>query len=96
MLRFSDLFEVENACKEDDSQRAERVIDWISARVNKRATKWVEYIEKIGEDNLKDVRTPWWDELRRCAEGNVIPSRTESWNHPVAGMIEFPFIMPYE
>jgi hypothetical protein len=30
--------------------------------------------------------TPWWDELKRCAEGDRVPSRTEGWNHPAAGM----------
>ena len=88
MLRLSDLQDIENACKEDDSQRAERTIDWISARVARRAAKWIDYIEKVGEDSLPDSRTPWWDEIRRCAEGNVVPSRTEGWNHPVAGMTE--------
>lgn len=87
MLRFSDLIEIETASKEDDGQRAERAIDWISARVARRAAKWVEYIEKVGEDNLPDTRTPWWDEIRRCAEGDVVPSRAEGWNHPVAGMV---------
>ncbi|KAG6878643.1 hypothetical protein C0993_001166 [Termitomyces sp. T159_Od127] len=28
--------------------------------------------------------TPWWDELRRCVEGDHVPSKTEGWNHPVA------------
>ncbi|KAF5384925.1 hypothetical protein D9615_001402 [Tricholomella constricta] len=81
-LRFSDLVEVETACREDEEQRAVRTIDWIGARINKRCAKWTEDLEKLSDkDNL---RTPWWDELRRCAEGDHVPSKTEGWNHPVA------------
>jgi trafficking protein particle complex subunit 8 len=29
--------------------------------------------------------TPWWDELRACAEGLAVPSHEEGWNHPAAG-----------
>lgn len=31
------------------------------------------------------IRTPWWEDLRRCVEGEWTPSRWEGWNHPVAG-----------
>ncbi|TFK36848.1 ER-golgi trafficking TRAPP I complex 85 kDa subunit-domain-containing protein [Crucibulum laeve] len=81
-LRFSDLSEIEHACQEDEEQRAVRTIDWISARINKRCVKWIQDLEKVGEKDA--LRTPWWDELRRCAEGDHIPSRTEGWNHPIA------------
>jgi hypothetical protein len=81
-LRFSDLSEIEASCKEDEEQRAVRTIDWIGERINRRSAKWVEDMEKAKEKDV--LRTPWWDELRRCAEGDHTPSRVESWNHPVA------------
>jgi len=81
-LRFSELQEVEAACREDDERRAERTIDWMTARINRRCAKWVQDVDKIGDRDA--VRTPWWDELRRCAEGDFVPSKTEGWNHPVA------------
>ncbi|KZW02555.1 hypothetical protein EXIGLDRAFT_415091 [Exidia glandulosa HHB12029] len=81
-LRFSDLLEVEAACKEDEDSRAGRAIDWIGARIAKKAATW------LGDDpsgpRPKGNRTPWWDELRRCTEGDHAPSRTEGWNHPAA------------
>lgn len=82
-LRFSDLSEIEEACREDEELRAVRTIDWISERINKRSVKWVEDMEKLGDKEI--LRTPWWDELKRCAEGDHVPSRAEGWNHPVAG-----------
>jgi len=81
-LRFSDLAEIEAGCKEDEEQRAVRTIDWMGERINKRSAKWIEDMEKASEKDA--LRTPWWDELRRCAEGDHIPSRVESWNHPAA------------
>ncbi|KAH7928488.1 hypothetical protein BV22DRAFT_1082749 [Leucogyrophana mollusca] len=81
-LRFSDLSEIEAASREDEEQRAVRTIDWIGERINKRCNKWVEDLEKIPDRDA--ARTPWWDELRRCAEGDHVPSRTEGWNHPVS------------
>lgn len=83
VLRFSDLTETEAACKEDEEQRAARTIDWIGARISHRCTKWVEDIEKTADKQMP--KTPWWDELKRCAEGDHVPSRSETWNHPVAG-----------
>lgn len=82
-LRFSDLAEIEHACNEDEDERAVRMLDWISARISKRCAKWVHDIERLGGD-LDSPRTPWWDELRRCAEGDHVPAKTEGWNHPVA------------
>ncbi|KAF8078759.1 ER-golgi trafficking TRAPP I complex 85 kDa subunit-domain-containing protein [Lyophyllum atratum] len=81
-LRFSDLVEIETACREDEDQRAVRTIDWIGARINKRCAKWTEDLEKLSDKDTH--RTPWWDELRRCTEGDHVPSKTEAWNHPVA------------
>jgi hypothetical protein len=82
-LRFSDLAEIEIACKEGEDQRAARTIEWIGARITKRCAKWVEDVEK---SETRDVqRSPWWDELRRCTEGDHVPSKSEGWNHPVAG-----------
>ncbi|KAG5647602.1 hypothetical protein DXG03_008955 [Asterophora parasitica] len=80
--RFSDLVEIETACREDEEQRAVRTIDWIGARINKRCAKWTEDLEKLGDKDSH--RTPWWDELRRCTDGDHVPSKTEGWNHPVA------------
>ncbi|KZT30693.1 hypothetical protein NEOLEDRAFT_1126297 [Neolentinus lepideus HHB14362 ss-1] len=82
-LRFSDLVEVEAGCKEDEEIRASRILDWIGARIAKRSAKWIEDEERI-KTGESVGRTPWWDELRRCAEGDHIPSRIEGWNHPVA------------
>lgn len=84
-LRFSDLREVESACKEDEEQRAGRSIDWISSRLGKNSSRWVSHVENLERDSQTETREPWWDELRRCVEGDHVPSRAEGWNHPVAG-----------
>ncbi|KAJ7038336.1 ER-golgi trafficking TRAPP I complex 85 kDa subunit-domain-containing protein [Mycena alexandri] len=81
-LRFSSLSEIESACREDEQQRAERTLDWIGARIGNRCAKWLQDLEKLGDKD--SGRTPWWDELKRCAEGDHVPSKTEGWNHPVA------------
>jgi hypothetical protein len=83
-IRFSNLVDVENACREDDESRAVRTIDWMTARINRRCQIWVQDMEALGAKETS--RTPWWDELRRCAEGDFVPSKTEGWNHPVARM----------
>jgi len=80
-LRFSDLAEIEDACREDEEERANRTIDWISSRVGDKAAKWVEIMDKTKSEG---VTTPWWEELKKCTEGNVVPSKAEGWNHPVA------------
>jgi trafficking protein particle complex subunit 8 len=85
-LRFSDLSEIEEACREPEEQRAARTLDWMAVRITKRCEKWVQDIEEKGEPKEDRIRSPWWDELRRCAEGDYVPDRTEAWNHPVAGM----------
>ncbi|KAF9229138.1 hypothetical protein BS17DRAFT_742850 [Gyrodon lividus] len=81
-LRFSNLADIEDACHEEEDKRATRIIDWIGERINKRCANWVEELEK--QPDPQSTRTPWWDELRRCTEGDHIPSRTEGWNHPVS------------
>ncbi|CAL1695522.1 unnamed protein product [Somion occarium] len=87
-LRFSDLIEVESATHEDEEQRALRTMDWISSRVSGRCARWVEMVGAHAASNNNDGpwkdRTPWWEEVKRCIEGDCIPSRTEGWNHPVA------------
>jgi trafficking protein particle complex subunit 8 len=82
-LRFSNLEEIESACKEPEEQRAARTIDWINARVTHRCSRWIHDLES--QPPKEDVRTPWWDEIKRCTEGDHVPSRFEMWNHPVAG-----------
>ncbi|CAE7231072.1 unnamed protein product [Rhizoctonia solani] len=81
-LRFSDLPEVELACKEDEEARASRTLDWMSSRVSHRAGAWV---QEAGERPLnlgKEMK--WWEDIRLCTEGDIAPNRTEGWNHPVA------------
>lgn len=96
VLRFSDLSVVEAACKEDEEQRSGRVIDWISSRVSKRCARWVDDVESSerqqAEGELREDVTPWWEELRRCAVGDHIPSRFESWNHPTASTLPMSYI----
>ena len=53
----------------------------MSSRISEKAAKWVEIMDRSRSEG---VTTPWWEELKKCVEGNVIPSRTEGWNHPVA------------
>jgi hypothetical protein len=90
-LRFSDLVEIEEACREDEEQRAGRTIDWISARISRRCAKWLEDWERIEaataeKDKGNGLRTPWWNELRHCVEGDHVPSKYEGWNHPAASV----------
>ncbi|KDQ08436.1 hypothetical protein BOTBODRAFT_148671 [Botryobasidium botryosum FD-172 SS1] len=80
-LRFSNLPDIEAACREDEETRAGRMVDWISARIGKRAAAWVQEAESNDE---KDRETKWWEELRRCIDDDRTPSRAEGWNHPVA------------
>ncbi|GJE87623.1 ER-golgi trafficking TRAPP I complex 85 kDa subunit-domain-containing protein [Phanerochaete sordida] len=82
-LRFSELPDVEASLHEDEEQRAGRTLDWIGSRVAARSARWVELVEKRGRDDGA-WRTPWWDEVRRCVEGDLVPSRYEGWNHPTA------------
>ena len=89
-LRFSELAEIEEGCREDEEQRAGRTIDWISARISSRCVKWLEDWERMeaaaAEKDKASLRTPWWNDLRHCVEGDHIPSKYEAWNHPVASV----------
>ena len=92
-LRFSNLSEIEVACKEDEEQRAGRFIDWISSRVGRSCSRWVDEVERREGEAGADDRTvadeapePWWEDLRRCAEGDHVPCRAEGWNHPTSSM----------
>jgi hypothetical protein len=90
-LRFSDLAEIEEGCREDEEQRAGRMIDWISARVSSRCVRWLEDWERVEvaaaeNDRTNNLRTPWWIDVRQCVEGDHIPSKYEGWNHPVASV----------
>ena len=81
-LRFSELPEVESALHEDEEQRAGRTLDWIGSRLATRSARWVEIVERQAG---RDDRTPWWEEVKRCVEGDYAPNRYEGWNHPIAG-----------
>ncbi|KAL1737123.1 ER-golgi trafficking TRAPP I complex 85 kDa subunit-domain-containing protein [Schizophyllum commune] len=82
-LRFSDLREIEEACKEDEERRAMRTLDWIGGRINAKCKAWVDEATK----SAPGAKEPWWDELRRCAEGDNVPDKNECWNHPSAIML---------
>lgn len=87
ILRFSDLADIEMSCREDEEQRAARFMDWIGASIAQKSARWVEEIERLdseGASNASDTLTPWWDEMRRCVEGEHTPVRGEGWNHPVS------------
>ncbi|KIK70846.1 hypothetical protein GYMLUDRAFT_235261 [Collybiopsis luxurians FD-317 M1] len=81
-LRFSDLTEIEASCREDEEQRAVRMVDWIGSRISIRCAQWVEDMDKLA--GKQPARLPWWEELKRCLEGDHFPSKTETWNHPAA------------
>ena len=88
-LRFSDLEQIENAAREDEERRSARTIDWISARISAKAAEWVKTTEAQGSGGsggkgIWQDRTPWWEELKRCIEGDCIPNSDEGWNHPTA------------
>ncbi|KAJ3897847.1 hypothetical protein F5879DRAFT_1072801 [Lentinula edodes] len=46
-LRFSDLSEIEAACREDEEERAVRTLDWIGLRINSRSAQWVDDMDKM-------------------------------------------------
>ncbi|EIW64369.1 uncharacterized protein TRAVEDRAFT_158546 [Trametes versicolor FP-101664 SS1] len=86
-LRFSDVVEIEDAVHEDEEQRAGRMMDWMGSRISQRCQKWVDMLESpTGQDGGKmwRDRTPWWEEVKRCVEGDHVPSSAEGWNHPVS------------
>lgn len=80
-LRFSDLAETERACLEDDEKRAARTIDWIGERIAKQCAHW---LSELDHPARHTTRTPWWDELCRCVEGDHLPSKYDAWNHPLS------------
>ncbi|KIM32672.1 hypothetical protein M408DRAFT_184959 [Serendipita vermifera MAFF 305830] len=82
-LRFSNLEHIQIACKEDEETRSSRFIDWLGTRIARRAGKWVEDASQRPLD-ASTIRTPWWEDMRRCVEGEWTPSKWEGWNHPVA------------
>lgn len=81
-LRFSDLADTERACLEDDEERAARTIDWIGDRITRQCTHWLKELDD--DPDRYATRTPWWDELARCAEGDHLPSKYDGWNHPLS------------
>ncbi|KAI0094770.1 ER-golgi trafficking TRAPP I complex 85 kDa subunit-domain-containing protein [Irpex rosettiformis] len=85
-LRFSDLTEVESSVHEDEEQRAGRTLDWIGSRIATQSARWVEAVESSSTrpDDPWRNRTPWWDEVKRCIQGDNVPNRVEGWNHPVS------------
>ena len=63
-------------------------MDWIGTRVGGRCARWIELVEATpppGKEGPWKGRTPWWEEVKRCIEGDNVPNRMEGWNHPVAG-----------
>ncbi|KAG8826095.1 hypothetical protein FRC19_009702 [Serendipita sp. 401] len=82
-LRFSNLEEIELACKEDEETRSSRFIDWMGTRISRRASKWVDDLASRPPEAAQG-RMPWWEEIRKCVEGDWVPSRTEGWNHPTS------------
>lgn len=83
-LRFSDLAGVEAACREDEEQRASRTIDWLGGRIARKAPIWVEDLDQRKKGEPMKGDTKWWEELKRCVDGDRTPARGEGWNHPVA------------
>ncbi|KIO33692.1 hypothetical protein M407DRAFT_231895, partial [Tulasnella calospora MUT 4182] len=83
-LRFSELTQVESACREDEEARAGRTIDWISGCIAKKAAGWVEDLESRNKGEPLKGDTKWWQELKFCLDGDRVPARGEGWNHPVA------------
>ena len=84
--------DVEAAARENEEQRASRLIDWISSRVSRKCGHWVDEVTNMeeqskisGQQQVVVGPTPWWNEVRRCIEGDYTPVRTEGWNHPTAG-----------
>ncbi|KAI0800868.1 ER-golgi trafficking TRAPP I complex 85 kDa subunit-domain-containing protein [Fomes fomentarius] len=85
-LRFSDVAEIENAVHEDEEQRAGRTMDWIGSRISQRCERWMDMLETDTKEGGKmwRTRTPWWEEVKRCVDGDHVPSSVEGWNHPVS------------
>lgn len=79
--------------REDEELRAGLTMDWIAARVSARATRWVDAVSSGEAPERWREKTPWWDEVKRCVEGDWTPASDEGWNHPVASESEpFAFV----
>ncbi|TFK91662.1 hypothetical protein K466DRAFT_482283 [Polyporus arcularius HHB13444] len=85
-LRFSDVAQIEDAVHEDEEQRAGRTMDWIGSRISERCERWMDMLETDSREGGKmwRTRTPWWEEVKRCVDGDHVPSSVEGWNHPVS------------
>ncbi|PCH33758.1 hypothetical protein WOLCODRAFT_60797 [Wolfiporia cocos MD-104 SS10] len=91
-LRFSDLAEIETAAHEDEESRAGRTMDWIGQRTLQRTGGWVQMLQAHAaggqnapaKEGVWRDKTPWWEELKRCIEGDHVPHSDEGWNHPVS------------
>lgn len=85
-LRFSNVLDIEDAVHEDEEQRAGRTMDWIGSRISQRCERWMDMLETESREGGKmwRTRTPWWEEVKRCVDGDHVPSSVEGWNHPVS------------
>jgi hypothetical protein len=54
----------------------------MGSRISRRAATWVKDVEERPLNLGKEMK--WWEDIRLCIEGDIAPSRTEGWNHPVA------------
>lgn len=67
-------------------------MDWMGARISTRCAKWVEMMENQaaagGMENMWKDRTPWWEEVKKCVEGDHVPNSVEGWNHPVSSALK--------
>ena len=61
-------------------------MDWIGSRIAQRCERWLDMLETESKEGGKmwRTRTPWWDEVKRCVDGDHVPSSAEGWNHPVS------------
>ena len=82
-VRFSSFKNTWSACKEEPATRSSRILDWISARISSKATRWIQELETSDPSTMSSL--PWWDELKECIECDTAPNPYETWNHPTAG-----------
>ncbi len=61
-------------------------MDWIGSRISQRCERWMDMLETDTKEGGKmwRTRTPWWEEVKRCVDGDHVPSSVEGWNHPVS------------
>ncbi|KAI6162059.1 ER-golgi trafficking TRAPP I complex 85 kDa subunit-domain-containing protein [Pisolithus thermaeus] len=64
--------------------RFSNLIDVENACLEDEEKRSARIIDWIGERIDRQCPKWWWDELRRCLEGDNVPSKTEGWNHPVS------------